>query len=61
MINFDIAPADRLEVLQRLNALYERKLSEGKIAYDENRLREIVGVYYPDLRAIANHIEYELA
>ena len=58
-ICFDIAPADRIEVQKRLFGRYERILSEAGISFDRERLTQIVGIYYPDLRSIANHIEFE--
>ena len=60
-ICFDVAPADRAKVKLRLIERYESKLSELGIEYDSTRLTEIVGIYYPDLRSIANHIEFEFA
>jgi hypothetical protein len=40
---------------------YEKQLSELGIRFDRERLNEILGIYYPDLRSIANHIEFEFA
>jgi len=58
---FDVPPADRIAVLNRLNDRYQAKLTELGIQYDKDRLSEIMGLYYPDFRAIANHLEYEFA
>jgi DNA polymerase III delta prime subunit len=58
-ICFDIAPADRHDVQRRLIERYGTKLAEYRIPYDKDRLREIVGIYYPDLRSIANHLEFD--
>jgi replication factor C subunit 3/5 len=60
-ICFDIAPSDRAEMQKRLLDRYERKLPELNVQYDRKRLTEIVGIYYPDLRSIANNIEFEFA
>jgi replication-associated recombination protein RarA len=60
-ICFDIGPAERPTVIEQLKALYEAKLHELGIEFDSRRLRDLVGIYYPDLRAIANKIEYEFA
>jgi hypothetical protein len=49
------------EVQARLIERYESKLTEVGIKYDERRLKEIVGIYYPDLRSIANQVEYDFA
>ena len=58
-ICFDVAPADRAEVIERLRARYAKALHEMDVAFDDQRLAEIVGIWFPDMRAIANHIEYE--
>jgi putative ATPase len=58
---FDVSPANRIAVLERLNERYEARLTELGIQYDRDRLSEIMGLYYPDFRAIANHLEYEFA
>jgi replication-associated recombination protein RarA len=58
---FDISPENRIEVLKRLNERYQTKLGELGIQYDKDRLSEIMGLYYPDFRAIANRLEYEFA
>lgn len=61
MVCFDVAPCDVDEVLARLQARYEALLLERGIAYDPKRLREIIGIWFPDLRSIANRVEYEFA
>ena len=58
-ISFDIAPSDRPEAMERLIHRYQEQLTQLDIQYDEKRLKEIVGIYFPDLRAIANEFEYE--
>jgi DNA polymerase III delta prime subunit len=58
-IGFNTAPSDRNDVLQRLMARYERVLTECGITYDGQRLRRIIADYHPDLRAVANKLEYE--
>ena len=60
-ICFDIAPSDRAEVIEQLIKRYQEMLPTLGIKHDEKRLREIVGIYFPDLRAIANEFEYEFA
>jgi putative ATPase len=60
-ICFDISPINRIEVLKRLGERYQSKLTQLGIQYEKDRLSEIMGLYYPDFRAIANHIEYEFA
>jgi DNA polymerase III delta prime subunit len=58
-ICFDASPTDRNEFEARLIDRYKRTLSELGIAFDQTRLTELVGIYYPDLRSIANQVEYE--
>jgi putative ATPase len=60
-IRFDVSPNNRLEVLKRLNERYQAQLTELGIQFDKDRLSEIMGLYYPDFRAIANNLEYEFA
>jgi hypothetical protein len=60
-ICFDIAYAERVSVIERLKARIEAKLYELGVQFDATRLSELVGIYFPDLRAIANKIEYEFA
>ena len=60
-ICFDIKPSDREEVQKRLIDRYESKLAEHGIVYDKRRLIEIVGTNYPDLRSIAQKVEFEFA
>jgi DNA polymerase III delta prime subunit len=58
-ICFDILPAERPEAQRRLIERYETKFAELGIPLDKERLRQIVGIYFPDLRAIANKVEFE--
>ena len=58
---FDIEPCDREEVKRRLIDRYERNLAENGIVLEKERLVEIVAANYPNLRSIANEIEFELA
>lgn len=58
---FDVPVVDRPEVIARLVTRYESRLSALGLQVDPVRLREIVGIYFPDLRAVANNIEFEFA
>jgi DNA polymerase III delta prime subunit len=60
-ICFDIERSDRAEVQERLIGRYERKLAEYGIRYDKQRLNEIIRTSYPDLRSIAQKLEFEFA
>jgi hypothetical protein len=55
------APKDQATVIERLVARYEIKLPELGISYDPKRLRDLIGIYFPDLRSIANQVEFEFA
>jgi DNA polymerase III delta prime subunit len=60
-ICFDIEQSDRAEVQERLIGRYESKLAEYGIQHDKRRLIEIIGTRYPDLRSIAQKVEFEFA
>jgi putative ATPase len=60
-ICFDTEPSDRAEVQRRLIDRYESKLAEYGILYDKRLLTEIIGTNYPDLRSIAQKIDFEFA
>jgi DNA polymerase III delta prime subunit len=59
LVCFDIPPTEREQVLQRLRVRYRAKLGELGIAYDEVRLDELIGIYWPDFRKTTQQIEYE--
>jgi DNA polymerase III delta prime subunit len=59
MICFDVLGPDVPEVLSRLVQRYEHALSKVGVAFDNQRLRQLVGIYFPDLRSMANAIEWE--
>ena len=56
-ICFDVLPKDKPVVLERMIARYEQRLTELGYNYDPVRLRQIVGIYFPDLRSIANQLQ----
>jgi DNA polymerase III delta prime subunit len=56
---FDILTTEREQMLQRLRVRYRTKLADLGIKHDDTRLNEIIGIYYPDFRKIAQQIEYE--
>jgi replication factor C small subunit len=60
-ISFDIPAADWDEVEVRLLDRYKLKLSELGMVFDEGRLKELIEIYFPDLRSIANQVQYEFA
>ena len=59
-ICFDFSKKDEPEVIARLCGRYEERLKELGFVVDTTRLGEIVHVCFPDLRAIANRLEFEL-
>jgi DNA polymerase III delta prime subunit len=60
-ISFDIEASDREEVQKRLIERYESKLAEYGIPHDKRRVTEIIGTNYPDLRSIAQKVDFEFA
>jgi replication factor C large subunit len=60
-IGFDIPKTDAAEVKARLISRYQRVLSEIGLCCEEARLHEIIDMHFPDLRSIANRLEYEFA
>ena len=60
-ICFDTERSDREEVQERLIGRYKSKLTEYGIEYDKQRLTEIICNSLPDLRAIAQKVEFEFA
>jgi DNA polymerase III delta prime subunit len=58
---FDVSIKERDEVIDKMLSRYEQHLKSLKIKYDPTRLREILGIYFPDLRAVANQIDFEFA
>jgi len=59
-ICFDIEPARSAEVQTRLFKRYANVLAEKGIVFDEERLKKVIEDKFPDLRSVANHIEFEL-
>lgn len=60
-ISFDILHKDYTEVMACLCTRYGQRLNELGFAVDPARLAEIIHLYFPDLRGIANRIEFEFA
>jgi DNA polymerase III delta prime subunit len=59
-ICFDVSQTRAREVVETVIGRYEQKLKENGYSYDPKRLREIVCAYFPDLRRVANQLEWEL-
>lgn len=58
-ICFDVSRKESEEIISKMVERYESKLQSLEIKYDPARLREIVGIYFPDLRTISNRLELE--
>lgn len=56
---FDVQRKDIGVVIDKMVQRYSNKLSEMEIDYDPVRLKDIVGIYYPDLRMISNVFQME--
>ena len=48
-------------MIDRMVSRYERALAALGYSFDQRRVREIVSIYFPDLRSIANQFQMELA
>jgi replication-associated recombination protein RarA len=57
----DVPEPNQADVQMRLMDRYRRTFTEMEIPYAEDRVREIVHSYYPDLRCIANYLDLEFA
>ena len=60
-ICFDVKPLKVVDLVEELSARYDAKLQKLGYKMDVQRIREIVGVSFPDMRMIANKIELEAA
>ena len=60
-ISFEVPPEDREEVQKRLMERYGNMLSASGFTFDKVRLERIIEANFPDLRSIANNIEFEFA
>ena len=58
-LSFDVASSDCPEVRQRILVRAKRVLSNANIPYDDVRLEKIIDERFPDLRAIANALQWE--
>jgi replication-associated recombination protein RarA len=58
-ISFEVAPKDSEEVQQRLVRRYGNILPANGFKFEKVRLEQIVDANFPDLRSIANNIEFE--
>jgi hypothetical protein len=46
-------------IIKRLQDRLSIRLAELEIDFTRERLDQIVAIYFPDLRAVVNHLDYE--
>jgi hypothetical protein len=56
---FDIPGTDRQAAMDRWLPVLAAKLSSLGINYEQLRLSQITGIFFPELRRIAEQIEFE--
>mgnify|MGYP001216153209 CR=1 FL=1 len=60
-ICFDLKPLEAAAFVDELSDRYDVKLRSLGLSLDLQRIREIVGLSFPDMRMIANRLELEAA
>lgn len=60
-ICFDLRPIEAAVLVEELTARYDEKLRKLGFKMEPKRIREIVGLSFPDMRMIANRLELEAA
>jgi DNA polymerase III delta prime subunit len=58
-IPFSINAVDRPAVITRLQSRFSERLTAMGVRFSRERLDEIVSIYFPDVRAVVNHLDYE--
>jgi replication-associated recombination protein RarA len=58
---FNPVGADKAEIKERLFRRYADVLSREGIHFEEKRLIELIGNHFPDLRKIANRVQFEFS
>ena len=48
-----------MTLVERLTDRYQTKMEKLGFQLEHSRIRQIVGLAYPDMRAIANKLEFE--
>jgi DNA polymerase III delta prime subunit len=59
MVDFNITASDQREVVTKLYQRYVKVLTEDGVTFEDQKLRQIVGISFPDLRSIAEQVAYE--
>jgi DNA polymerase III delta prime subunit len=60
-ICFDLKPLEAAVLVEELTERYDARLNSLGFKMDPQRIREIVGLSFPDMRMIANRLELEAA
>jgi replication factor C subunit 3/5 len=58
---FDLKPLESAVLVEELTKRYDTKLKSLGVKMETQRIREIVGLSFPDMRMIANRLELEAA
>jgi DNA polymerase III delta prime subunit len=56
---FDIQSKDRQVIIDRMTKQYEAKLGAMGYSFDQKKIHEIISLYFPDFRRIANRFQME--
>lgn len=59
LINFDMTPSQVQKSLSAYKHRVLKVLQEKKPEIDKVRVSQIIDLYYPDFRSVANHLEFE--
>ena len=58
-LNFNLAIKETNKIIESLRLQIPAKLTELGITFDLDRVHQILQIYFPDMRAVINKIEYE--
>lgn len=58
-VDFDLTEAGTKEVIQRIQRRIPERLDSMGIEFDSAKAQEIISTYYPDMRSIANRLDFE--
>lgn len=58
-VDFDLTEAGIKEVLNRLKLRLPERMGSMGVEYDLEKAQEIIATYYPDMRAVANRLDFE--
>jgi DNA polymerase III delta prime subunit len=56
---FDIQSKDRQMIIDRMTGQYEAKLDALGYSFDKKKIHEIISLYFPDFRRVANRFQME--